>query len=61
MVDKPSLGPGTGAIGMFLSQVLQNETSQRQDLLSRLWKSGDLPNGKHPQIDLGIRDFYDQL
>jgi hypothetical protein len=43
--------PRTGARGMFLSQVLQDETSHSKDHLSHLQDLGNVTDGQHPKID----------
>jgi uncharacterized damage-inducible protein DinB len=52
--------PRTSIRGELLSQVLQDETRHRQDLLSCLQELGNVPDGKHPVVDWGIGDPHDQ-
>jgi hypothetical protein len=48
MAASQCLVPGTGAEGMRLSHVLQDDTRRLQDLLSLLQDLGNLPDMKHP-------------
>jgi hypothetical protein len=53
------LVPETGVRGMSLSQALQDDARCLQDLLSLLQISGNLPDGKHPEIQEGVGGLYD--